>query len=403
MKDYSFHLVNSSTHFNLDNNKTALIYFTYKNKGLLNLTDFEFLKKEEDIISYLPCGKNSYYVDDKALLSGFYLPTYLSNSITETNQFIDYNSFSSSLLGIYQSSLMKTSGDNFMTMSLLDSSKSNYVRFESYLNKNEKINGSYPSSYSEVIVSRGLYNKWNLSEINNKIYFITLTSTSSTGDKYYNNFAVEELIVSGYFESDELILKHDNLFPLIIANCHYKLPCEDNEISSILITFKTNAASKIEMLNTKYSDYIFYSPLEDYLKEITNALNYLSTSLLTFSLIVMGSCFSLTLLVNYLLIGETKKEIAIYRFNGYHQNSNYCFYLVFNAFLMVLSIGISSLILCITNLILPRINSLFAEAQIHFLPFLIIFLVGISGLILSTIFTYIKYSRMNIIKEIKEN
>ena len=402
MKKYSFHLV-PTTYFNLDNDSTSLIYFTYKNKGILNLTDFEFLKKDQDLVSYLLCGKNSYYVDDKALLSGFYFPTYLSSSLEITNEFIDYNSFSSTSLGIYQSSLLKMDEDKFFSLSLLDSSKANYVRFDSYLNKNEEIEGRYPSSYREVLVSKRLYDKLNLSRDNNKIYLTSLTSIKNEGDKYLNNFESEELFVTGYFNSNELVLKQDNIFPLIISTCHFKEPCEDNEIDSILISFKVNASLKIEELNQKYPDYIFYSPLEEYLKEITNALNYLSLGLLIFSLIVMVSCLSLTILVNYLLLGETKKEISIYRFNGYHQKSNYLFYIVFNAFLIFLSIFISSLILLVTNLILPRIYSLFTGAKIHLLPFGIIVLTGVSGLAISTFFSYIKYSKMNIIKEIKEN
>jgi ABC-type antimicrobial peptide transport system permease subunit len=178
---------------------------------------------------------------------------------------------------------------------------------------------------------------------------------------------------------------------------------EDQEISSMLVTFKENASSLVSALNEKYPEYIFYSPLENYLKEMNNALSYLSIGLMVFSLIVMISNLFLNILINYLLIGETKKEMAIYRFNGYCQKSNYLFYLVFNSIMVIFSVLITSGILIFTNFILPRFNNLFAGIEFNLIPYLSIMVLGGVSIGLTMLFSYLKYSKMNIIKEIKEN
>jgi putative ABC transport system ATP-binding protein len=404
MNNYSFHLLsNESPYINLDNNKTKLIYLTYKNKSL-NLSDFNFLNNEEKVENYLPCGPNSYYVDEQALLSGFYMPTYLSSSLESTNEFIDYNSFSSSNLGAYQSSLIHNENDDFFSLSLLDSAKKNYLRFVPYLNKNhELLEGRYPSNYNEIIISSALKEKLKLKEGEKTVYLTRLINITSEGDKYKNNFMSLPLQIVGTIESSSLLIKQDNLFPLVLEHCKFNVKHEDQEISSMLVTFKENASSLVSALNEKYPEYIFYSPLENYLKEMNNALSYLSIGLMVFSLIVMISNLFLNILINYLLIGETKKEMAIYRFNGYCQKSNYLFYLVFNSIMVIFSVLITSGILIFTNFILPRFNNLFAGIEFNLIPYLSIMVLGGVSIGLTMLFSYLKYSKMNIIKEIKEN
>lgn len=404
MNQYSFHILSEDEgkSFSINCSSYSQIYFTYKNKSYINVSDIDKICfNNQDIDYYLPCGYQSFNVDETSLVNGFDQPTYLSKNIDLINQFIDYNSFSKNNYGIYQSGSFVSHDENFFSLSKLDCSKDNYVKFTPYVKNDKKlIEGRYPKNEHEILISSSL-NKRIEMKIDEEVYLLMMTEIKKNGSEYQNVFKNERFKIVGIVDSSKLEIYQENLFPLILSNVIFKVPSSDQQIDKVLIKSKIPPKELINKLKGNYLDYSFTNPMESYLTQIDKGMNYLSLFLLSFSLITLISSLSMMILVNYLFYKETEKEIAIYSFLGYTRSSIFSFYLILSGILCLLGIITSYLSLIVSFILIPLVTSNIGKISFSIYPFMVIFLVSLVSYLITNFFTIYHLRKNNLIEIIK--
>lgn len=334
-----------------------LVYFIKKYDNNFTKSSLDNLLNE-NLVNYQPCSTNGYNVIENALLKGFVKPTYICNEYKLIEEYIDYNSYSASNLGNYQSTILTYTNEQLLSLNLLDSSNSNFITVKTYNNEGNEIVGRYPKKYNEIIVSRGLLNSLNIS-LNNwvfsekQVYFLTLKDIEYANGKYKNNYIIEKLIICGVIEEDEKIV----YVPSYWSSIYLTLILEDNyinyPITSSLYDYKgDDIETYIDELNQKYPKYNFSNPLLDYKKKVDETLYYLNLGLNIFSFFCLTSSLLMIFISSYLFVNDTKKEIGIYTFYGYQRKSIEKQYRAFGNYLSAYSALLSSICLIFLMILL---------------------------------------------------
>ena len=334
-----------------------LVYFIKKYDNNFTKSSLDNLLNE-NLVNYQPCSTNGYNVIENALLKGFVKPTYICNEYKLIEEYIDYNSYSASNLGNYQSTILTYTNEQLLSLNLLDSSNSNFITVKTYNNEGNEIAGRYPKKYNEIIVSRGLLNSLNIS-LNNRVfsekqvYFLTLKDIEYANGKYKNNYIIEKLIICGVIEEDEKIV----YVPSYWSSIYLTLILEDNyinyPITSSLYDYKgDDIETYIDELNQKYPKYNFSNPLLDYKKKVDETLYYLNLGLNIFSFFCLTSSLLMIFISSYLFVNDTKKEIGIYTFYGYQRKSIEKQYRAFGNYLSAYSALLSSICLIFLMILL---------------------------------------------------
>lgn len=334
-----------------------LVYFIKKYDNNFTKSSLDNLLNE-NLVNYQPCSTNGYNVIENALLKGFVKPTYICNEYKLIEEYIDYNSYSASNLGNYQSTILTYTNEQLLSLNLLDSSNSNFITVKTYNNEGNEIAGRYPKKYNEIIVSRGLLNSLNIS-LNNglfsekQVYFLTLKDIEYANGKYKNNYIIEKLIICGVIEEDEKIV----YVPSYWSSIYLTLILEDNyinyPITSSLYDYKgDDIETYIDELNQKYPKYNFSNPLLDYKKKVDETLYYLNLGLNIFSFFCLTSSLLMIFISSYLFVNDTKKEIGIYTFYGYQRKSIEKQYRAFGNYLSAYSALLSSICLIFLMILL---------------------------------------------------
>ena len=334
-----------------------LVYFMKKYDNNFTKSSLDNLLNE-NLVNYQPCSTNGYNVIENALLKGFVKPTYICNEYKLIEEYIDYNSYSASNLGNYQSTILTYTNEQLLSLNLLDSSNSNFITVKTYNNEGNEIVGRYPKKYNEIIVSRGLLNSLNIS-LNNglfsekQVYFLTLKDIEYANGKYKNNYIIEKLIICGVIEEDEKIV----YVPSYWSSIYLTLILEDNyinyPITSSLYDYKgDDIETYIDELNQKYPKYNFSNPLLDYKKKVDETLYYLNLGLNIFSFFCLTSSLLMIFISSYLFVNDTKKEIGIYTFYGYQRKSIEKQYRAFGNYLSAYSALLSSICLIFLMILL---------------------------------------------------
>ena len=334
-----------------------LVYFIKKYDNNFTKSSLDNLLNE-NLVNYQPCSTNGYNVIENALLKGFVKPTYICNEYKLIEEYIDYNSYSASNLGNYQSTILTYTNEQLLSLNLLDSSNSNFITVKTYNNEGNEIVGRYPKKYNEIIVSRGLLNSLNIS-LNNglfsekQVYFLTLKDIEYANGKYKNNYIIEKLIICGVIEEDEKFV----YVPSYWSSIYLTLILEDNyinyPITSSLYDYKgDDIETYIDELNQKYPKYNFSNPLLDYKKKVDETLYYLNLGLNIFSFFCLTSSLLMIFISSYLFVNDTKKEIGIYTFYGYQRKSIEKQYRAFGNYLSAYSALLSSICLIFLMILL---------------------------------------------------
>lgn len=334
-----------------------LVYFIKKYDNNFTKSSLDNLLNE-NLVNYQPCSTNGYNVIENALLKGFVKPTYICNEYKLIEEYIDYNSYSASNLGNYQSTILTYTNEQLLSLNLLDSSNSNFITVKTYNNEGNEIVGRYPKKYNEIIVSRGLLNSLNIS-LNNRVfsekqvYFLTLKDIEYANGKYKNNYIIEKLIICGVIEEDEKFV----YVPSYWSSIYLTLILEDNyinyPITSSLYDYKgDDIETYIDELNQKYPKYNFSNPLLDYKKKVDETLYYLNLGLNIFSFFCLTSSLLMIFISSYLFVNDTKKEIGIYTFYGYQRKSIEKQYRAFGNYLSAYSALLSSICLIFLMILL---------------------------------------------------
>ena len=402
MHRYSIHILDEDELLTLSkqNYQYSYIYFSYNSNDYLTLSEInKICKDDEYILSFLPCSSTSFNVDDSSLLNGFVNPIYLSSEEKIIDEFIDYYSFSNVNMGNYQSSLFEIQNDKLFSLSLLDCAKSNFINFVPIDKSNPKlIMGEYPKDDFEILISSKLYKRLDLSYLD-EICLTSLVKITPYSNKYQNHFKTIKLKVCGVVEEDNLSIYQNSEFPLLLSLVKLNIFSLNQDINKCLITLKDE--SYIDKLISRYSDYSFYSPLNTYKESIYQSVSYFSYGLLFFSLFVMISTILMTILVNYLFVQESEKEIGIYSLLGYQKRSSFRYFLMINVIIFLIQLALSLLILIGVNIIIPYLNVGIEVVHFSFIPYLSIIVSSLFCFVISSIITLRIFFKKNIIDLIK--
>lgn len=361
MENFSFHLADESDFplFCRGQKSYDLIYFTYKNKGSLSLSDIEKVcSSEKNIRSYLPCGSKSYAVDRQSLLSGFDMPVYLSPKEEIIDEFIDLNSLTSYNFGTYQASGFTSVNEDFYSLSLINNSMKNFVRFVPYSSKDTPlIEGEYPRNENQVLLSSSFAEQ--LPSGQNRFYLTALREILLEGASYRNVFQTIELSVSGIVESDQWLILQSPVYPMLLSNVMFGIKQYDQQIDACLLQLGENTDRFLSELNARYDDFVFENPLKEYLNRIETGVGYLTAGLLFFSFVNLIAVFLMMILVNHLFLKEGEREIAIYSLLGYSRKSIVGYYLLLSGLLLGIGLVLSLVgLLAAVFLILARDSSM---------------------------------------------
>lgn len=383
-------------------NGYSLVYFTYFSKGHIPLSEIENIQKlNSQLQGYIPCTSDSYTIDSTSLFNGFSLPTYFSNDININNEFIDYNSFSDVNLGSYQSSVLLTENQNFLSLGMLDCTKNNFVKFIPYYDKKQILyQGSYPKNAQQLLISSAL-RKHLECQVGDTLYFTILKEIKKDKFQFQNIFETIKITICGIFDSNEMAIYQENIFPLMLSKVYFKLN-SSHKIDSYMIKCDNNSKNLIEKLNNQFPQYEFFNPLDYYIEQITKSLNYISLGLLIFSLLILVSSLSMMILVNFLFIKEGDKEIAIYSFWGYQKKSIFKLFTFIFGLVCFFSTLLSFTLLFIISFAIPLIEPTISKLSLSFWPFALIIFVGCFSFIFVSILMIPYFKKQDVIKLIKK-
>ena len=335
------------------------VYFLYKHDNKFTKTSLDNLLNE-NLTSYIACSSSGYNVIGNALLKGYSFPTYISNEYNLLEEYIDYNSYSSSNLGMYQSTILTYTNEKLLPLGLLDSTSNSFVEVKSYVKEEEFIKGYYPKKYNEIIVSRALYNKLGFVEkeglfSEKQVFFLTLKDIEYANGKYKNNYVIERLNICGVIESEEEYIYASPFWANTYLEIILQRSCQDYLIDSALFEYKGESVEEyIKYLNEKYPKYLFENPFLDYKKKVDETIGYVNLGLSLFSTFSLISSMLMMIVSSYLFVSDTKKEIGIYTFYGYNRKSIEKQVKSFGTFLSLYSSFLSSFVLIVMMVLLDR-------------------------------------------------
>lgn len=387
------------------------VYFLYSHQEYIFKNEIEKIQNENSFDTYIACSNNGYNVVKDALLSGFSMPTFISNEYKLLEEYIDYNTYSDSNLGMYQSTILNSTNDKLMTLNILDGNKENFLNIKTYTNENIALIGSYPKKYNEIIISTKLAKDLNI-PINDgvfsekPIYFMTLKDIEFANGKYKNNFIIEKLYISGIIESDEDCIYVPSYWPSL----YLSIVCESGSkkylTNNVIFEYSgENIEGKIKELNDKYNDYNFENPFLEYLDVVNDTIKYINLGLSIFSMFCLISSVLMMIISSYLFVVDSKKEIGIYTFYGYKRKSIEKQYKLIGT---VLSLHSALLSVASLLMIMYMLNEGMLGIEVPFslnsiVPFIVIIVVSVViGDVASFISTR-KTLKENPLKQLQEN
>ena len=303
-----------------------LVYFNKRHDSSFKVSSLDGLL-DDNLVNYAPCSNNGYNVIASALLKGFTSPTFISNEYKLIEEYIDYNSYSESDLGNFQSTILEYTNENLLSLNILDSSKNNFIEMKTYLNEEEKINGNYPKKYNEIIVSKGLLHSLNIPTNSGvfsekSIYLLMLKNVSYANGKYKNNYAIENVNICGVIDSEEKFIYVPRFWSIIFLTIVLENESSLYAIDSAIFDYQGEDINNyIETLNARFPKYRFENPLLDYKKKVDETIYYLNLGLNIFSFFCLTSSLLMVFISSYLFVMDTKKEVGIYTFYGYKRKS----------------------------------------------------------------------------------
>ena len=375
------------------------VFFYYRHDDSFNHHEIESII-DENIDSFIACSSSGYGVIESALLQGFYFPTYLSNQYNLLEEYIDYNTYSASNLGAYQSTILNVTNEELFSLNMLDSTKDNFISIKPFINQNKSIKGNYPKRYNEVIISSGLADKLH---INNEVfsekplYMLLLKDVEYANSKYKNIFEIVEIYVCGIIEDSKSYLYVDSYWPTIFLSIALEKSHNDYLTTSLVLNYLgDDITTSIKNLNEKHPKYLFSNPFLDYKKKVDETIEYLNLGLIIFSSFCLFSALLMVIISSYLFIVDTKKEIGIYTFYGYKKRSIEKQFRMFSTFLSGYASFLSTICLIV---IMKMLNDGLLGLKVpfsldSFLPFI---LINVISFIIGDISSYI--STRKILKE----
>ena len=335
--------------------------------------------------SFIPCTSMGYNAIGDVLMAGFTYPTFISQDYELIEEFININSYSEENLGAYQSTILSLTNDNILSLSLLDSTKSNYCHYS-------VDNATKFDNVNSIDVSSGFLEKIGVStnSISTPLFIMHLKDIEYANGKYRNDFEIVKVKINNVVENDEIAIYQSNLWPMTFLAFNFGIKCSGIE-RSILNYSGNNLENDLLELNEKYQKYTFSAPYLEYSKNIEEVESYLIGGLSLFSSFCLLSTLLMLIVSSNLFISEIKKEIGIYSLYGYDEKSIKRLYKLFSYFLSFYSLTLSLISLSVICVVLERTELLISISLTKAigLPFFVMFITSVFiGFISSRASTY---------------
>ncbi|MGN1295249.1 MAG: ATP-binding cassette domain-containing protein, partial [Bacilli bacterium] len=262
MNLYNLHLLKEDILLSLEQTISNYDNFcvSINNEDRIFYSDLIKIEEDNSINSFIPCSSSSYMVYDEALLQGFNYTFALSNNMDEIVEFSDENEYSSSSLGPFQSNIMYCS-NKILLGDAISSSKKNSFKTKAISSSSYLLEGEYPSSYNEIVVSTGLIDYFDITyQEGMKLPIAVLKKIERKGEEIYkNSFYNGELVVRGLIRDEEKCIYVTSSFSVGFYIKNILDSVEKMKVEKVIINVneEVDVEKTLSYLNDKYNNFSF--------------------------------------------------------------------------------------------------------------------------------------------------
>ncbi len=398
LDDYLPQVLANTYYYDAEDLKThnhILVYTDYQNK--ISLSEIKEISSHLQSTS-IRYSTSLYTYTASDFISGFQKPFFFSAKKEKLNEIMDTFSKSDNDFGVFQGTSIDVDDDVIkadLTSSLNEEGLSFYP-----LNKNEKIMGSIPSSFSEIGISKGLaklfFEDYSLA-IDQDIYTLILEGVEQRGDLYYNIFSQGKVKVKAIYDEDSYAIYQDSLFPLAysfqnsllnVSECHIQEAILEVDLETYEPSFY------LEMLE-EYDSYDYSFPMYEVMKNVDKSIDNISKIFFFFSFFMSIISIFLLLLSFYLILQRDKKEISQKLIFGYKRKDIIISYFFLLSFIGLISYIFSTL-LCffVEHLLSETLNNILSNYSSRSSSYFISLLLLIAIIIILFVILAIKITKI---------
>jgi len=324
-----------------------VIFFNMDRKDEVLAHHLSFMEKSSKHISnYFPGSNSSYAMYPDNLMMGFSKRTFVTADSNYLSNIIDLTSY------------IKTSDDY-----LIDTpentvmgyfAKSNGLKF----NPNYSLlTGNEPSSYDEIVISKGLCDALKIvNPLNKSIYlcFPFLETILSNG-YLKREYVQTDLKIVGVSSSEKFELNHKNLWTIMFFQCVLGISSFDLRINSVCFTvedgFENIVVDALQKAFPQYSTKCPLSTISGSVGGICNTIEKILVSVSASSILI--ACF-LFIFCSYINFEQIKKDIGLTRCLGVGSGQTTKFIFCYSLLVGLISFTISAFELVFVSLVLGK-------------------------------------------------
>lgn len=383
--DYALKMIVSDNYYKQEDinthNHVALVkdYLPKVNLDEIN----HFIKHHPDDVLSVSYSSPVYTYTASGYISGFAKPFFFSKYKEKLNQIEDEAYYSSEDLGSFQGSLIQEIPGVIKADLISSMDQKNGLIFTTLNNTSLKpYYGKAPRLMNEIGISKKMAETLFHSctqALNKKLCTLTLNKIEKVGNKYHNHFLSGEVLITGIYDSEQIAIYQDSLFPLCYCFQNGGLNANENRVQQAVIKVDLNHHSLDYYLTEikKYGDYGGSFPMYIMIQEIKKTLSFLSMLFLGFAILSLITSVMLLSLSLYLILLKDRKQIGILLALGYTKQDISIFYLILCQTIGLLGFILSLFISIITEQILQKtLKELLNTYIFSIIPFFISFLVS---------------------------
>lgn len=373
----------------IDENK---IYVYYSLNKLLGYKDLELIKENFDVLNYY-YSLNLGYLNYSSLISGFSLPTFVSNKMSVLDKLVND----------------KTSFEDYYYLTSNEFINGNYLinnddKLTYSSNFTKSVNGRYPSSKNEITISKGISDKLNI-KIKDKIYLGTFINNEESNLE--ENFKIVDFKVVGIVEESKNVIYHESYFSLSLYRDILHISINRLNILNLSLFLNEKPSRvKIEEFNKLNSNLLLECPIIDIQENLNSTLDLIFKILLIFTFIGYLCSLILIILLNNVFFYYLKKENVLLKILGFSNIE-----IARNGFYSNFFLSSVGYLLCIFSLIVFNFITSFVIKKIlggslifkfNFSNLVYLFLIILINSVVMFLISYFKIKKINVNKELAD-
>ena len=337
------------------------------------------LLEEDEIYDFHLTSDRSYITFGNNLINGFLNPIYFASDEETLSNIISIDEERSE--DFFEQIDIKEEG---VASTSLTFDKKNNATFSALNMQNTDV---LLENYDEIVISSGLSNKlFSTQESENEvIYLATEKSRFKTIDnKLVRDYVYKKLTVRAVVNDDNLKFYHNPNWPVIFYQNYVGLGPFNVIPSGFILNLSEDKVLRrddILNLNKKYSEFSFYSPSSELLISVNETIHKLTSIIFVIASLSILVAFITVILIVYLSILDSKKDIFLLRLCGYSLKEVRTMFTFLGLSFGLKAIFIALIELVILNFVFDNVlNKVFYSTMmtISILPFIIVILVGLT-------------------------